>query len=54
MSPNKLSQPFGNNTVAFLLASLIAYFYLASSIYGSRIFLGIHYPSDILAGALLD
>lgn len=59
---DKFSLPSGHTAAAFLMASLIAHFYpsmtfivyaWASTIGLSRVLLGVHYPSDIFAGATL-
>ncbi len=59
---DKFSFPSGHTAAAFLFAALIASFYpafalpcylWASMIGASRVLLGVHYPSDIAAGALL-
>lgn len=59
---DKFSLPSGHTAAAFLMASLMAHFYpsvtllvytWASVIGLSRVLLGVHYPSDIFAGAAL-
>lgn len=59
---DEFSFPSGHSAAAFVFASQIAFFYpaVAMVVYGwaslvalSRVILGVHYPLDILSGALL-
>jgi undecaprenyl-diphosphatase len=62
LPPDKFSFPSGHTMTAFSIALVISYFYpslegpmyfLAISIAVSRIVLGMHFLSDVLAGAVL-
>jgi len=59
---DKFSFPSGHAAAAFVFASILSYYYpviipvaytIAMLIGLSRVLLGVHYPSDIVAGALL-
>lgn len=59
---DKFSFPSGHTAAAFVMATLISIFYpehgllaysVASVIGFSRVLLGVHFPSDIIAGAFL-
>jgi undecaprenyl-diphosphatase len=62
LPPDKFSFPSGHTMTAFSIALVVSYFYpslegalffLALSIAVSRIVLGMHFLSDVLAGAIL-
>jgi undecaprenyl-diphosphatase len=62
LPPDKFSFPSGHTMTAFSIALVVSYFYpsleavlffLALSIAVSRIVLGMHYLSDVLAGVVL-
>ncbi len=59
---DQFSFPSGHTTAAFLFAGVLSYFFphwqlllycWATAIGFSRVLLGVHYPGDIVAGALL-
>jgi undecaprenyl-diphosphatase len=62
LPPDKFSFPSGHTMTAFSIALVLSYFYpsleatlffLALSIASSRIVLGMHFLSDVLAGMVL-
>lgn len=59
---DKFSMPSGHSAAAFLFAFLIAEFFpglcvlgylWATAVAASRLVLGVHYPSDVIVGAIL-
>lgn len=59
---DKFSMPSGHSAAAFLFAFLIAEFFpelsalgylWAAAVAASRLVLGVHYPSDVIVGAIL-
>jgi undecaprenyl-diphosphatase len=59
---DKFSLPSGHTAAAFLMASMLSHFYplIAPLAYGwamsigcSRVILGVHYPTDVVLGAML-
>ncbi len=56
--PSSYSMPSGHTSASFAAAFMLAYYFkniysLASLIAFSRLYLLVHYPSDVLTGALL-
>lgn len=59
---DKFSMPSGHTAAAFLMAFLVSHYYFEFSVMAylwaagigiSRVILGVHYPSDIIVGAIL-